>query len=199
MGGGTRFARLTFGSFAVVLALSGCAGRSWQFWKSSSTEAPPTTPTQVAATETTTPAPASPSVPTAHPAPAAETTTAALAPTAAGFVELPAVTDVRFRPGLMTVGKIDAGTLDVLVRWLKDNPAAQVRIEGHTDDLGTPGENLAVGQKRATSVMSYLVSQGVSVQRISIISYGSDRPLCAEKTEVCRAKNRRVHFLVKQR
>jgi peptidoglycan-associated lipoprotein len=198
MGGATRFARWAFGSLAIVLALTGCAGRSWQFWKSSSTEAP-TTPTQVAATENTTPAPANPSVSTSHPAPAAETTTASLAPTAAGFVEMPALADVRFRPGLVTVSKTDAATLDVIVRWLKDNPAGQVRIEGHTDDLGAPGENLAVGQKRAASVMSYLVSKGANAERISIVSYGSDRPVCAEKTDVCRAKNRRVHFLVKQR
>jgi len=131
--------------------------------------------------------------------PAAESTTASLAPTAAGFVEMPALADVRFRPGLVTVGKTDAATLDVVVRWLKDNPAGQVRIEGHTDDLGAPGANLAVGQKRAASVMSYLVSKGVKAERISIISYGSDRPVCAEKTDGCRAKNRRVHFLVKQR
>lgn len=195
MGGGTRFARLTFGSLAIALALTGCAGRSWQFWKSSSTEAP--TPTQAA--DSATPAPASPSAPTSQPAPAPETTTAALAPTAAGFVEMPTLADVRFRPGLVAVGKTDAATLDVVVRWLKDNPAGQVRIEGHTDDLGTPGDNLAVGQKRAASVMSYLVSKGVSAGRVSIISYGSDRPVCVEKTDVCRAKNRRVHFLVKQR
>jgi peptidoglycan-associated lipoprotein len=191
MGGATRFARLTFGSLAIALALTGCAGRSWQFWKSSSTEAPPT------AGETATPASVTPGVPTAHPAP--ETTTAALAPTAAGFVELPTLADVRFRPGLVTVGKTDAATLDVVVRWLKDNPAGQVKIEGHTDDLGTPGENLATGQKRAASVMGYLISKGVNAERISTISYGSDRPVCAERTDVCRAKNRRVHFLVKQR
>jgi peptidoglycan-associated lipoprotein len=191
MAGGTRFARLTFGSLAIALALTGCAGRSWQFWKSSSTEAPPTA-TQVAAT----PEPGSPPVPTARPLSASETTTAA--PTGNGFVDLPAIADVRFRAGLVTVGRADAGTLDGVVRWLKGNPAAQIQIEGHTDDLGTPVENLAVGQKRAASAMSYLISKGVGAERISIVSYGSDRPVCAEKTDACRAKNRRVHFLVKR-
>src|SRR4029450_3684325 len=74
MGGATRFARWTFGSLAIVLALTGCAGRSWQVWKPPPREAP-TTPPQGAPTENTTPAPANPSVPTSHPAPAAESTT----------------------------------------------------------------------------------------------------------------------------
>ncbi len=194
MAGGTRSARLTFGSLAIVLALAGCAGRSWQFWKSSSTEAP-TTATQTAVPEQ--PAPASPNVPTARLVLASETPTAD--PRAHGFVDLPAIADVRFRPGLVTVGKADTGTLDGIVRWLQDNPAAQIQIEGHTDDLGAPVDNLAVGQKRAASAMRYLISKGVGAERITIVSYGSDRPLCAEKTDACRARNRRVHFLVKQR
>jgi len=99
----------------------------------------------------------------------------------------------------VTVGKADAKALDGVVRWLKENPGSLVRIEGHSDDLGTPVENQAVGQKRAASVMQYLISKGLDSQRIAIVSYGSDRPVCAEKTDACRAKNRRAHFLVKQR
>jgi peptidoglycan-associated lipoprotein len=194
MAGGTRSARLTFGSLAIVLALAGCTSRSWQFWKSSSTEAP-TTATQTAAPEQ--PAPASPNVPTARLVLASETPTAD--PRGHGFVDLPAIADVRFRAGLVTVGKADTATLDGIVRWLQENPAAQIQIEGHTDDLGAPVDNLAVGQKRAASAMRYLISKGVGAERITIVSYGSDRPLCAEKTDACRARNRRVHFLVKQR
>ena len=195
MAGGTRSARLTVGSLAIVLALTGCAGRSWQFWKSSPTEAP-TTATQVAAAQEPGSPPAISSVPTARPALPSEIATAA--PAGDGFVDLPAIADVRFRAGLVTVGRADAGTLDGVVRWLKENPAAQIQIEGHTDDLGTPVENVAVGQKRAASAMSYLISKGVGAERISIVSYGSDRPVCAEKTDACRARNRRVHFLVKR-
>jgi peptidoglycan-associated lipoprotein len=179
---------LTIGSLALVFVLTGCAGRSWQFWKTA--EAPPE-PTVAAA------APVTPRVQTATPTPAAETAaTAALSST--GFAEPPALAEIRFRPGLVTVGKADVKALDGVVRWLKENPGALVRIEGHTDDLGTPVENLAVGQKRAASVMQYLVSKGLDSERIAIVSYGSDRPLCAERTDACRAKNRRAHFLVKQ-
>lgn len=193
MAGATRSARLTLGSFAVVLALTGCAGRSWQFWKSTTTESSATPAPPVATSEPAAPAPVS--VPTARPATASEVATAA----ADGFVEVPALADVRFRAGVVTITRADRATLDAIVRWLTQNPAAQVQIEGHTDDLGTPVENLAVGQKRAASTMSYLVSRGVSTERIAIVSYGSDRPVCVEKTDACRARNRRVHFLVKQR
>lgn len=187
----TKSVLSVLGSLAIVLALTGCAGHSWQFWKKSSTEAP-AAPTVASGEPATTP---TTSV-TATPAPAAETTATPVA--APGFAELAALADVRFKPGLVTVGKADAATLDGVARWLKANPGAAVRIEGHTDDLGSPVDNLAIGQKRAASVMKYLIAKGIDAERISIISYGSDRPVCAEKTDSCRAQNRRAHFLVKQ-
>jgi peptidoglycan-associated lipoprotein len=186
MRGGSKSALLTAGSLAIVIALTGCAGRST---KTSST--PASTEPAVA---TATPATATPSVPTAMPLTKAETTST---PSTNGFVAVPELADVRFRAGLVTVGKADAATLDTVVRWLKDNPGAEVRIEGHTDDRGNRAENIAVGEKRAMSVMKYLVAKGLDPQRISIVSYGSERPVCAEKTETCRAQNRRAHFLVK--
>jgi peptidoglycan-associated lipoprotein len=193
MRAGMRSTLLTIGSLAFVLVLTGCAGRSWQFWKTSPSTQAPAQPAVTTAAST----PGSPSVPTARPASAAEMA-ATPAPAANGFAELPALAEIRFRPGLVTVGKGDVKALDGVVRWLKENPDSLVRIEGHTDDLGTPVENLAVGQKRAASVMQYLVSKGLNSERIAIVSYGSDRPVCAERTEACRAKNRRAHFLVKQ-
>jgi peptidoglycan-associated lipoprotein len=184
-----RSALLTAGSLALVTVLAGCAGSSWQFWKTSSSTETPSEP----AVATATPAVTAPSVPTAMPAPTASD------PSSRDFAELPELADVRFRPGLVTVGKADAPVLDAIARWLKENPGALVRIEGHSDDLGTPAANLAVGEKRAVSIMKYLVSRGLEPGRFSIVSYGSDRPVCVDKTAACRAKNRRAHFLVKQR
>lgn len=202
MAGGAKSARLALGSLAVVLALTGCAGRSWQFWKSSSAN---DTSARAAGEDRTAAAPTSPG-PTAPQAPSGATmaaTAPAPAPDAAtntdnDFVEMTALGDVLFRQGFVTVGRADAKTLDTVVRWLSEHPGSQVRIEGHTDDLGTPSENLAIGQQRAASAMKYLVAKGVERERISIVSYGSEHPVCMEKTNVCRAKNRRVHFLVKQ-
>jgi peptidoglycan-associated lipoprotein len=200
MRGATRLVRFTFGSLAIVLALTGCAGRSWQFWKSPALTETPTTPTPTAAApEEPTPATAGKTAePTAHPTAATGTATVTAVSSATRFAELPALTDVRFRPGNVAVGPADAKTLDAVVRWLKDNPGSLVKIEGHSDDLGSPAENVAVGQKRAESVKKYLVARGLEAERISIVSYGSDRPLCVDKTDGCRARNRRAHFLVKQ-
>jgi peptidoglycan-associated lipoprotein len=106
---------------------------------------------------------------------------------------------VRFQSGQATVGKGDIKALDGVVRWLKEHPGSVVVIEGHTDDLGTPSENMAIGEKRAASIMRYMVSRGLEPARISIVSYGSEQPVCAEKTDACRAKNRRADLLVKRR
>lgn len=195
MTGGTRGVRLAVGSLAIALALTGCAGRSWQFWKSSAMQEPVTPAPVVQTGEDPPPAAsvaAAPTTPTARPA------QQPVVPAARSFVDVPALGDVHFRPGLVTVGKADAKALDAVARWLKDNPGSVVRIEGHTDDLGTAPENLAVGQKRAASAMKYLIDKGVNAERISIVSFGSDRPLCADKTDACRARNRRVHFVVSQ-
>lgn len=174
-------ALLIVGSLALVL--TGCAGRSWQFWKSSSTE----TPSEPAVATAT---PATPG------APSTEMPAASVPAPSHDFAEHPQLTDVRFRAGV-TISKADTPALDAVVRWLKENPGALVRIEGHTDDRGTASANMVVGEKRAVSVMKYLVAKGVEPGRIAVVSYGSDRPVCMEKTSACRAKNRRAHFMVK--
>lgn len=80
--------------------------------------------------------------------------------------------------------------------WLRENPKAKVEVEGHTDSRGTVEYNLALGAKRATAARDYLVSLGVSSERITTISYGKELPLCHEETESCWEKNRRAHFVV---
>ena len=62
---------------------------------------------------------------------------------------------------------------------------------------GTPEANKVAGEQRATAAKDYLVKAGVTETRIQIVSYGSDRPVCPQKTAACAARNRRVHFLVK--
>jgi peptidoglycan-associated lipoprotein len=93
----------------------------------------------------------------------------------------------------------DAKILDASARWLKANPGVLLLIEGHCDERGTPEYNLALGERRAKAAMSYLVSRGVAADRISIISYGEDRPVCTEKTAACWTRNRRDAFLAKPR
>jgi peptidoglycan-associated lipoprotein len=107
--------------------------------------------------------------------------------------------DIFFDFDKYDIRQTDTRTLDGNAQWLKSNPNHLVLIEGHCDERGTNEYNLALGERRAKSTMNYLVSQGVQANRITIISYGEERPSCTEKTEQCWAKNRRAHFLVKPR
>lgn len=81
--------------------------------------------------------------------------------------------------------------------WIKLNPTAQLKIEGHCDERGTSAYNLVLGEKRAKSVRNYLVELGVTPSHLSVVSYGKERPFCAEHSEVCHAQNRRGHLVVK--
>ena len=69
-------------------------------------------------------------------------------------------------------------------------------VEGHCDERGTNEYNLALGDRRSRAVRDYLVALGIGSNRIETISYGEEKPVCAEKTEECWAKNRRAHFVV---
>lgn len=93
----------------------------------------------------------------------------------------------------------DARILEENARWLKANASALVLIEGHCDERGTDQYNVALGERRAMAALHYLVAQGVSVQRFSTISYGSERRTCAEHTEACWAAQRRAQFMVRTR
>ena len=79
--------------------------------------------------------------------------------------------------------------------WLKANPNVKIRIEGNCDERGTKEYNQALGQRRATSAKKYLTDLGISAKRISLISYGKEKPVCSEHTEDCWQKNRRDDYV----
>ena len=114
------------------------------------------------------------------------------------FVESAALRDIFFEFDKYDVRPADKGTLDENAKWLKSNGSALLLIEGHTDERGTNEYNLALGERRAKATRDYLVSLGIDAGRITVISYGEERPVCTDKTEACWGKNRRAHFLVKQ-
>ena len=107
------------------------------------------------------------------------------------------VKDIYFEFDKYDIRPEAARILDANATWLKANSRKLVLIEGHCDERGTAEYNLALGERRAKSTMNYLVGQGVAASRITVISYGKERPVCTEKTEACWAKNRRAHHLVK--
>ncbi len=115
------------------------------------------------------------------------------------FVAVPELRDVFFELDRYDVRPEDARLLEANAEWLKANRGHLLLIEGHCDERGTNEHNVALGEHRAKSAMNYLISQGVEVSRITIISYGEERPACSGKSESCWAQNRRAHFLVKAR
>lgn len=78
--------------------------------------------------------------------------------------------------------------------WLLAHPQEEVTLEGHCDERGTEEYNLALGERRAESVRSYLVNLGVDPSRLKTISYGEERPVDPGHNEEAWAKNRRVEF-----
>jgi peptidoglycan-associated lipoprotein len=85
--------------------------------------------------------------------------------------------------------------LEKIASWMSKNPAAKIRIQGHTCEIGTNEYNLALGEARANSAQKYLEVLGVKSGRISTISYGQERPLDAGHTEEARSRNRRDEFV----
>lgn len=80
--------------------------------------------------------------------------------------------------------------------WLRAHPNANIVIEGHCDERGSAEYNLGLGDRRANSAKEYLASLGIQAERIRTISYGKERPQCAEQTESCWQSNRRGHFVL---
>lgn len=82
------------------------------------------------------------------------------------------------------------------VAWLRENPGASVLIEGHCDERGTEEYNIALGQRRAQSVKTFLMNAGISISRLSTVSYGEERPVDFGNNESAWGKNRRAHFKI---
>lgn len=106
--------------------------------------------------------------------------------------------------GLVTVHfEYDKSTLSAQAKkdlagngeWIKSNPKTTIQIEGHCDNRGTIEYNLALGERRAQAVKTYLVGMGIPADRLSVISYGEEKPVVQGDSEEAWAKNRRANFL----
>lgn len=86
--------------------------------------------------------------------------------------------------------------LDLAAEFLRTHPAVRVRIEGHTDDVGTDEYNLQLSRRRADAVKKYLVSKGIDERRITTIGYGKSQPKVKDTTPEGRAQNRRVEMKI---
>jgi len=104
--------------------------------------------------------------------------------------------DIYFDFDKYDVRPEDALILKENAALLKKYPNVKIQIEGHCDERGTNEYNLALGERRANSTKNYLASLGISPERISIISYGEEKPLDPGHDEEAWAKNRRAHTII---
>jgi peptidoglycan-associated lipoprotein len=192
-----RTASLVASCFVLALFLGGCPKRPIM----PVAQAPPPT----VAAPPPPPAPPPPAPPPA-PAPAPAPAPVAPAPPPPAAPAPPkeyrahsALKEIRFDFDRSTIRPGDARILDSSADWLKANPTQIVLIEGHCDDRGTSEYNMALGERRARAAAEYLSGKGIEAGRLLLISYGKERPACEEKTEACRAANRRDVFLVKEK
>ncbi len=82
-------------------------------------------------------------------------------------------------------------TLRKQANWLRENSSINVVVEGHADERGTREYNLALGERRANAAKDYLITYGISADRISVISYGKERPVDSGSNPLSWSKNRR--------
>lgn len=99
---------------------------------------------------------------------------------------------VFFATDQATLNGTSRATLRNQASWLNQNPGVRLTVEGHADERGTRDYNLALGARRANAVRDFLMSQGVSGDRLQTISYGKERPVSLCSEEACWSKNRRA-------
>jgi peptidoglycan-associated lipoprotein len=190
----------------LALMLTGCPKRPMVPVVSAPPPAPPASqaaPPPLPPAPTSPPvvaAPVAPPTPAPTPAPVAPPTPAPTPPPAPPKEYRPndALKRINFSFDQAVIRPGDAKILEASVAWLKANPNQLVLIEGHCDERGTDEYNLALGDRRARAAMNFLVAQGIPANRITMISYGKERPLCRERTKACWATNRRDEFLTKE-
>ena len=104
--------------------------------------------------------------------------------------------DVHFEFDKYDIRPEAARILDANATWLKGNARNLVLIEGHCDERGTAEYNLALGERRAVTVKTYLVSLGIPADRVRTVSYGKEFPFDPGHDESGWSKNRRAHFVI---
>jgi len=105
-------------------------------------------------------------------------------------------TTIYFDTDRYNVDSQDAAALQVQAQYFARYPQVTFTIEGHADERGTREYNLALGERRATAAKNFLVSLGVDANRISVVSYGKERPVALASNESAWAQNRRAASVI---
>jgi len=173
----------------VAPALSACHA---SFQAGSEAAAAPTTPA---------PPPAPPPPPAATPAPAPTPAPPPAAPAAVvvkgDSVQIPGQIEFDTGSANFKAGGGSDAVVDQLKTFLDQNPKiTKLRIEGHTDNVGTADANLTLSGQRALTVKNAAIAKGVAKERVLAVGFGQNKPLADNTTEEGRAKNRRTEFRI---
>jgi outer membrane protein OmpA-like peptidoglycan-associated protein/tetratricopeptide (TPR) repeat protein len=106
------------------------------------------------------------------------------------------VSDIRYATGKADVTKGSEHILDELIVFLRENPTIKIKIQGHTDNVGSQADNMALSHDRAFTVYSYLQEHGIAGARLAFEGYGPTKPIASNDTEEGRARNRRTEFVI---
>lgn len=153
---------------------------------------PPPQPPPAAAPPTTTPAPPAPTPP--PPATPPEPTRIT-EETADELNKKGVLKPAYFALDSSALSDAARAVIQANVEELKKRASAKVLVEGHADSRGTSEYNLALGDRRAAAVRDYLVSLGITADRVTTVSKGKEQPFCKEETESCWQQNRVGYFL----
>ena len=102
--------------------------------------------------------------------------------------------NIFFATGNFSLRPESAAELDIIVRWLQENPGVRIRINGHTDNVGQAADNMTLSTRRARAVTEYLQSKGIEASRLSFQGYGATRPVAPNTDDAGRARNRRTEL-----
>lgn len=108
-----------------------------------------------------------------------------------------ATQDINFDYNQYSIREADKPKLQSLADFLKKTPGMKIQVEGHCDERGTVEYNMTLGEKRASAAQAYLVTLGVTAERLSTISYGKEKPKAQGGDEASWLINRRAEFKVK--
>lgn len=106
------------------------------------------------------------------------------------------INDILFATNSYQVNDTIKAVLNEFADYLSQNPKLTVTIEGHTDNVGNPADNLILSQNRAKSIYDYIVGKGIDKSRLSFKGYGETKPIANNGTAEGKAKNRRTVFKV---
>jgi len=112
--------------------------------------------------------------------------------------EVMRLNNLIFEVGKSKIDPESYSELDVVVQMMTENPSMIIQLEGHTDYLGDPNENLKLSQQRVVSVKGYLTSKGVAKNRLKTKAFGGTQPLSRDNTPEAHRLNRRVEVRILQ-